>query len=214
MLDATVVKCSFLLFAGGGNFRVIHHGIKLVGLAPSSPSPKYPKNWNQECWKNVNWKKTVQCEWRHKKSIGLISWKVKIKTVLLSLCEEKEKKTNCANLTPVIKNCYQRKKTQFFLSLCFDGRILDEKEKLCSCNVQILKKIKLYQHLRIGSILVKWTRSLNGLSVLVFFVRLSCGIQSKPERVAVKGYSKTCFLFAIAESEQFNFHLIICITSS
>ena len=24
-----------------------------------------------------------------------------------------------------------------FLSLCFDGRILDEKEKLCSCNVQI-----------------------------------------------------------------------------
>ena len=141
MLDATVVKCSFLLFAGGGNFRVIHHGIKLVGLAPSSPSPKYPKNWNQECWKNVNWKKTVQCEWRHKKSIGLISWKVKIKTVLLSLCEEKEKKTNCANLTPVIKNCYQRKKTQFFV-IVFRWKNFRWKRKTMFMQCSDLKKNK------------------------------------------------------------------------
>ena len=47
---------SFLMnvfFISGGNFKVIHHGIKLVGLAPSSPSPKAPKNqWNSQLKKH------------------------------------------------------------------------------------------------------------------------------------------------------------------
>ena len=198
LLDTNVVKCSFLLFAGGGNFRVIHHGIKLVGLAPSSPSPKYPKNWNQECWKNVNWKKTVQCEWRHKKSIGLISWKVKIKTVLLSLCEEKEKYLNVLIWLLSLKIAINERKLNFFV-IVFRWKNFRWKRKTMFMQCSDFKENKTLSTFHIGSILVKWTTSLNGLSVLVFFVRFSYGIQRKSERVAVKYYSNTCFSFAIAE---------------
>ena len=143
-------------------------------------------------------KKTVQCEWRHKKSIGLISWKVKIKTVLLSLCEEKEKYLNVLIWLLSLKIAINERKLNFFV-IVFRWKNFRWKRKTMFMQCSDFKENKTLSTFHIGSILVKWTTSLNGLSVLVFFVRFSYGIQRKSERVAVKYYSNTCFSFAIAE---------------